>query len=118
MTNTTLGRREVLSILAGAGLTAVLPRRLAAFSIRAPVVPVRVNGARLNASLTRLSEFGKNPQGGVTRLAYSDADLAARDWAVSLMREIGLETRIDAAGNIIGRRAGTDAARRPILFGS
>jgi N-carbamoyl-L-amino-acid hydrolase len=34
------------------------------------------------------------------------------------MRAAGLEPRVDAAGNIFGRRAGTDGALPPILFGS
>jgi len=34
------------------------------------------------------------------------------------MRDAGLDVRVDAAGNILGRRAGTDADAIPILFGS
>ena len=34
------------------------------------------------------------------------------------MRAAGLEPRVDPAGNIFGRRAGTDATLPPILFGS
>jgi len=78
----------------------------------------RVNGDRLNGWLTALSEFGKNPQGGVTRLAYSDADLKARAYATQLMKDAGLSVRVDAAGNIYGRREGTDANAKPIIFGS
>jgi len=77
-----------------------------------------VNGARLNGWLTAIAEFGKNPQGGVTRLAYSDADLAARAYTVQLMRDARLDVSIDAAGNIFGKRAGTDAAAKPVIFGS
>lgn len=80
--------------------------------------PLRVNGARLNERLSALAEFGKTAQGGVTRLAYSEADRAAREYAMGLMRGATLEVRVDAAGNIIGRRAGRDAARAPIVFGS
>lgn len=80
--------------------------------------PLRVNGARLNERLSALAEFGKTAQGGVTRLAYSEADRAAREYAMGLMRGAKLEVRVDAAGNIIGRRAGRDAARAPIVFGS
>jgi beta-ureidopropionase / N-carbamoyl-L-amino-acid hydrolase len=80
--------------------------------------PPRVNGSRLNRHLAELSEFGKNPQGGVTRLAYSDADRQARDYVVGLMRAARLDPHIDAAGNIVGRRAGRDTRVAPILFGS
>ena len=78
----------------------------------------RVNGPRLNRHLTELAEFGKNPQGGVTRLAYSDADRQARDYVTGLMRAARLDPHIDAAGNIIGRRAGRDPRLPPLLFGS
>jgi N-carbamoyl-L-amino-acid hydrolase len=84
---------------------------------RPPRAP-RVNGERLNAHLAALAEFGKNPQGGVSRLAYSDADREGREYVMGLMRAASLETTIDAAGNIIGRRAGREPALRPILFGS
>ncbi|MBL4618611.1 MAG: Zn-dependent hydrolase, partial [Marinicaulis sp.] len=57
--------------------------------------------------------------GGVDRVAYSQADLDARDWAMGEMRALGLQDiRVDAGGNILGRRAGTDPAAKPIMFGS
>jgi N-carbamoyl-L-amino-acid hydrolase len=112
-TNGMLTRREMLALMGLAGVSAALPRRAWAWSSLAPA-PLRVDGARLNASLTTLSQFGRNPQGGVTRLAYSDADKQAREWVLGLMRASGLRTEIDAAGNIIGRRPGADAARHPL----
>ena len=36
--------------------------------------------------LNRLAEFGKNPQGGVSRVAYSEADLQGREYVIGLMR--------------------------------
>ena len=41
-----------------------------------------------------------------------------RQYVIDLMRAAGLEPRVDPAGNIFGRRAGTDEALPPILFGS
>jgi beta-ureidopropionase / N-carbamoyl-L-amino-acid hydrolase len=55
---------------------------------------------------------------GVSRVAYSDADVAGRAYIINLMQKAGLEPRIDPAGNIFGRWAGTDASLPPILFGS
>ena len=110
-------RRQVLALLGLTGLSAALPHRAWAWPSHASP-SLRVNGKRLNDSLAKLSEFGRNPQGGVSRVAYSDADKQAREWVMGLMRNAGLRTEIDAAGNIIGRRAGTDSARKPILFGS
>jgi beta-ureidopropionase / N-carbamoyl-L-amino-acid hydrolase len=79
---------------------------------------LRINGARLNQHLKELSEFGKNPQGGVSRVAYSEADRLGREYVIGLMRTAKLDTSIDAAGNLVGRRAGSDPSLRPILFGS
>ena len=81
-----------------------------------------VDAAKLRARIEALSLFGRPAGGtfadGVSRVAYSDADIAARAWLMQEMRTAGLEPRIDPAGNIFARRAGTDATARPILFGS
>jgi N-carbamoyl-L-amino-acid hydrolase len=108
-----MNRRQFsTAVLHAVAALAVGPRVLRAGA------PPRVNGLRLNRHLAELSEFGKTPQGGVTRLAYSDADRQARDYVMGLMRAARLEPHVDAAGNIIGRRAGRDARLPPILFGS
>ena len=78
----------------------------------------RVDGERLNRRLTELSRFGANPQGGVSRVAYGDADRDARAAVMRWMREAGLEPSIDAGANILGRRPGRDPSLKPLLFGS
>ena len=80
--------------------------------------PVTVTGDRLLAQLRALAQYGSNSNGGVSRVAYSAADLEGRAYVTGLMREAGLEVRVDAAANIIGRRAGTGDRLPPILFGS
>src|SRR5215470_1938255 len=106
-----MNRREFnLDLLCAAGAFALpLPQSTA---------PLRVNGERVNKHLAELSEFGKNPQGGVSRLAYSEADLKGREYAMRLMREAKLDVSIDAAGNILGRRAGHDTNLKPLVIGS
>jgi beta-ureidopropionase / N-carbamoyl-L-amino-acid hydrolase len=81
---------------------------------------LRVNGTRFNEHLQALAEFGKNPQGGVSRVAYSEADRQGREYVMGLMRAARLDVSIDAAGNIIGRRAAANNDDRllPILLGS
>jgi len=78
----------------------------------------RANAARLEQRIHALGRFGANPAGGVSRVAFSQADIAGRDYIKSLMRDAGLDVRIDAAGNIIGRRAGTDPTLPVIMTGS
>src|SRR6267142_2389508 len=67
-----------------------------------------VNGQRISDHLGALSKFGANPQGGVSRVAYSEADLQGRSYITALLKEAGLDVHVDAAGNIIGTRAGKD----------
>jgi N-carbamoyl-L-amino-acid hydrolase len=54
----------------------------------------------------------------VSRVAYSDADRAGRAVVMGWMRAAKIEPTIDFAGNIIGRRAGSDNSLKPLLFGS
>jgi N-carbamoyl-L-amino-acid hydrolase len=78
----------------------------------------RVNGPRVNAHLAGLSRFGANPQGGVSRVAFTQADIDGRAFALDLMRRAGLDARIDPVGNLVGMRAGSQAGALPVLFGS
>lgn len=109
-----MNRRDFSSILLG-GFAAGLVRPDWRALLQSDV---RVNGDRINAHLAALAEFGKNPQGGVSRVAYSDADRAARAVVMDWMRAAKLEPTVDLAGNIIGRRAGSDSSLKPIVFGS
>jgi len=77
-----------------------------------------VNGQRIMDHINALAEFGKNPQGGVSRVAYSDADKQGREYVMGLMKAARLDVTIDAAGNLIGRRAGQDNKLKPLLIGS
>ncbi len=80
---------------------------------------LRVNAARLNDHLATLSQYGSNPQGGVSRVAYTPADVQGREYAMKLMKDAGLEdVHIDAAGNIVGSRAGSYPTLKPLLIGS
>src|SRR4051794_16584020 len=83
---------------------------------------LRVNAGRLQRTLEELSVFGRPTNGsfadGVNRIAYSDADLAGRQYVMDLMRSAGLDPRVDTAGNIHATRAGSRPSLKPIVFGS
>jgi beta-ureidopropionase / N-carbamoyl-L-amino-acid hydrolase len=83
---------------------------------------LRVDAGRLQRSLEELSAFGRLAGGsfadGVSRVAYSDADIAGRRYVMQLMRDAGLEPQIDTAGNIHGLRPGLRPGLKPIVFGS
>lgn len=72
----------------------------------AVITPLQVNGDRLQQRLNALATIGRLPEGGVRRIAYSDEDLAARQWVTTAMVEAGMTVIRDAAGNIIGRYEG------------
>jgi N-carbamoyl-L-amino-acid hydrolase len=67
--------------------------------------------------IEQIAQFGQDKR-GITRLAFSKEDYAAREYVVKLMQESGLTVRIDEIGNIIGRINGTDAAAPAVVTGS
>src|SRR6187431_479647 len=111
-------RRVFLTSLATAAMgPAVLGRRAFAQNL-----PARVDATALQQRIEALSMFGRPIGGtftdGVSRVAYSDADVAGRRYVIDLMQAAGLQPRIDPAGNIFAKRAGTEPSLPPILFGS
>jgi N-carbamoyl-L-amino-acid hydrolase len=81
-----------------------------------------VDAGALRQRIETLSAFGRPAGGtfadGVSRVAYSDADVAGRKYVLDLMRAAGLTPRIDPAGNIFAKRDGRERSLPPILFGS
>ncbi len=87
-------------------------------TLAAAPADIRANADRMEQHIKALSAFGANADGGVDRIAFSEADLAARAYIRDLMREAGLSVRMDTAGNIIGRREGSEPGLPVIMFGS
>ena len=79
---------------------------------------IRASAERMQQRIQALSKFGANPEGGVNRVAFSNADLDGREYVKGLMEQAGLEVRLDTAGNIIGRREGSEPDLPAIMFGS
>jgi N-carbamoyl-L-amino-acid hydrolase len=80
----------------------------AAFGAAKTAQPTADEG-RIQQHITELSKFGANPQGGVSRVAFSDADIAGREYIRKQMQDAGLAVSVDAAGTIIGRREGKNS---------
>src|SRR5215467_963142 len=78
----------------------------------------RADANRMEKRIQELSAFGANRAGGVSRVAFSDADVEGRRYIRSLMEKAGLKVRVDPAGNIIGHREGRNPKLPLILFGS
>ena len=116
--------RSASIVAGGAAVSGALPdsaepaSEVARTSLSHGQAALRINGVRINAHLTELSQFGKNPQGGVSRVAYSDADRDGRATVMKWLREAKLDVSVDTAGNIWGKRAGSQAGLKPIVFGS
>lgn len=110
-----MNRREFnSSLVAAAGAFLVTPRSAVAEQNDL----LTIDGERLLSRLQALAEFGKLPGGGCNRVAFSQANLEAREFVMDLMRNASLEVRVDAAGNILGRREGSNAGLAPIMVGS
>jgi N-carbamoyl-L-amino-acid hydrolase len=51
-------------------------------------------------------------------LALTDVDREGRDLVVSWMRDLGMDIAIDAIGNVVATRAGSDPNAAPVMVGS
>jgi N-carbamoyl-L-amino-acid hydrolase len=77
-----------------------------------PVDPARI--AEVIDGLAQLTEPGRP----YTRRAFTALFPAGRDFLLEKFRAAGLQTRIDAVGNLIGRRAGRKPGSGTIMLGS
>lgn len=82
------------------------------------VSSTRMNVDRFWSTIDKSGTIGVGREGGLSRLALSDADKTMRDLFVGWCKEAGLTVTVDAAGSIFGRRAGRDNDLEPILIGS
>ena len=76
-----------------------------------------INADRLMSRLAALAEIGDTGDGGVCRLALTDADRDGRNLVVSWMRDLGLRVDIDGIGNVIGTWP-ADSTAAPVMTGS
>jgi N-carbamoyl-L-amino-acid hydrolase len=76
------------------------------------------NAERLADDLRELSDLVESGQPGWTRRVFSDAYRASREWVRDRMIGAGLETTIDAAGNVVGRLPGRDRSLPALMTGS
>ncbi|MEG3129189.1 Zn-dependent hydrolase [Pantoea cypripedii] len=76
-----------------------------------------INDNRMWQWLQTLSQY-TDPAQPYTRRSFSDRFLQGRGWLTQLMQELGLATRIDSAGNLIGTLQGTDPDAGTVVIGS
>ncbi|MFB9331053.1 M20 family metallo-hydrolase [Paenibacillus aurantiacus] len=78
----------------------------------------REASAGLMELLEELAVYGADPEGGVTRLLYSQPWGEAQRYLAGKMRQAGLSARFDRAGNLFGRLEGAEREAGVILTGS
>lgn len=77
-----------------------------------------VNGDRLWSDLMELGKIGAVEGGGISRPGLSPADEQARRWFIKRCEDAGLEVRVDAMRNVIGRIPAKDPDAKVIATGS
>jgi N-carbamoyl-L-amino-acid hydrolase len=78
---------------------------------------VAIDANRLWGRIEALSRI-TDPDRPWTRRSFSPLFLKGREWLANQFRAGGLETSVDAAGNLVGRLAGSDPNQKPIVIGS
>jgi N-carbamoyl-L-amino-acid hydrolase len=69
---------------------------------------IAVNISRFQKDFDEMSQIGRTPEGGASRLAFSPQEQDAREFVKLKMHEAGLEPFIDPAGNLRCRRPGAE----------
>ncbi|MCL6442265.1 MAG: Zn-dependent hydrolase [Alicyclobacillus sp.] len=79
---------------------------------------MRINRERLLEDIHRYGQYGADPDGGITRPSFSEADLQVRNLLVRQLRSMGMLVETDAVGNIWGTYPGTGRKAGSIVVGS
>lgn len=79
---------------------------------------MQVNGKRIMELINKLKAYGGSADKGITRLAYSDEDMAAQEYVIGIFQELGCSVRRDVIGNIFARLEGKEANLPAIATGS
>ncbi len=111
-------RRDFFLRGAAGLVAATLPRPARTAPARQDGPRAEVRAERVADRMEALSRIGAGPDGGISRTAGSDADLAARELYAGWLREAGCAIRTDLAGNLIGRLEGSDPSLPPLATGS
>ncbi|MCR8635130.1 Zn-dependent hydrolase [Paenibacillus radicis (ex Xue et al. 2023)] len=77
-----------------------------------------MNINRLEAALKEVNEIGAANGEGITRLAYSREHWEANEYLIRKCKDEGMSVRIDACGNVIARREGSEPQLPAVTCGS
>lgn len=73
---------------------------------------------RVEEQVAELSRLRRDDRRGWTRQVFSDPYRESREWVAARMQDAGLEVRRDAAGNLVGRLAGSRPSAPALMTGS
>ena len=79
---------------------------------------ISIDRHRVSRELSELAAFSDTPAPAVTRIVFTQPDLAARAWLKNLCREVRLQIREDTVGNLFARWPGTDPSLAAVGTGS
>ena len=79
---------------------------------------LQIDSDRLVDELLRLAEFSDAAAPAITRVLFTETDLAAREFLKHLFKEEGLVVRDDPVGNIFARWPGGDPELPAVGTGS
>lgn len=77
-----------------------------------------ISAERIQKRLDEIYDCGKQKDGTYSRIAFSDEDRKGREIFTSYLNNLGLNTRLDPAGNLIARWDGINPDLPPIMMGS
>jgi len=84
----------------------------------APKADLAPSAERVEADLAALAALSDPSRPGWTRMALTEIEREGRQWARRQLRDLGLDTRTDAAGNVIGVLEGSSAGAGALMTGS
>ena len=80
-------------------------------------MPISINEVRLKGDIESLAAIGRQEDHGIYRMAFSEGDMAGREWFKQKLTDAGLDVYEDGAANIHGR-LGWDGNKPSVITGS
>lgn len=78
---------------------------------------IQINAERLKDDIETLASIGRSEDHGIYRMAFSEGDMAGRNWFKEKIKESGLAMHEDGAANVHGR-LGWDDVKTSVITGS
>jgi hydantoinase/carbamoylase family amidase len=82
------------------------------------VPTLRANAARMRREFEAQARIGRYGKTGLVRVAFTPEYNEVRALVAKWMRAAGLQTRVDAVGNLFGRKPGASSERPVVMTGS